>query len=244
MDTHTGDHRCIRFNLSATTCVCGLHDAIKIYGGYFTGRRQSSGGEFIYSFRKLKVGDIVVFKPPPKAGRTQKFIKRIVGLPGDVIEVKSGRLYRNGDAAPDENYVKRWLFSIDARLQSDLDSKNISESLRQAFADKQSLLSDNATVSVQDEGGRWTITDEDNGETYLIRKDKGYPGLNVYVSEESYSRRKPSTRRGLQNKPPFTVPPGHVFLMGDNRDLSNDSRAWGPVPIKNIAGQAFLIDKK
>ncbi len=194
----------------------------------------------ILNFHEPEIGDIFVFKPPPEAGRTQNFIKRIVGLEGDVIEVKNGKLYRNGAAAPEEYYVKRWLFSIDPGFQGELDSKNISSSLRKAFTNRRSSLSDKAVVSVQDKGGRWTITDEDNKETYLIRADKGGYGLNVYVGEESYSKRRPSARRGLQNRPPFTVPPRHVFAMGDNRDQSNDSRAWGPVPIENIKGQAFL----
>lgn len=37
------------------------------------------------------------------------------------------------------------------------------------------------------------------------------------------------------------VPPGHVFVMGDNRDHSSDSREWGLVPVKNIKGKAFLV---
>jgi len=113
----------------------------------------------ILDFHKPEVGDIFIFKPPPAAGKTQNFIKRIVGVPGDIVEIRSGNLYRNGIAVADEDYVKRYPYS---------------------------------PQSPQDFG-------------------------------------------------PVEVPPGHVFAMGDNRDQSSDSRIWGPVPIENIKGQAFLI---
>ena len=45
----------------------------------------------------------------------------------------------------------------------------------------------------------------------------------------------------LRNFGPITVPAHHLFVMGDNRDESSDSRVWGFVPYANLRGEAFLI---
>jgi len=118
--------------------------------------------KYILRFHKPAVGDVVALKPPPKAGKTQLFIKRIVGVSGDTIEVRNGNLYRNGVAVTGEGYVKK----------------------------------------------------------------------------------QPLYHSAIQNVPPVTIPPGHVFVMGDNRDRSMDSRAWGPVPVENIKGQVLARHKE
>jgi len=60
----------------------------------------------VYYLREPQVGDIVVFRAPPQASRTRKdFIKRVVGVPGDTLDERYGKLYRN-DEPVEEPYIK------------------------------------------------------------------------------------------------------------------------------------------
>lgn len=62
--------------------------------------------KFVYRFTPPKHGDIIVFNPPPEANAGDKeYIKRLIGTPGDNLEIKNGALYRNGKKT-DEPYVQ------------------------------------------------------------------------------------------------------------------------------------------
>jgi len=71
--------------------------------------------------------------------------------------------------------------------------------------------------------------------------------VNDIVLEEPYLQ-APSSTFPLRPEPslsaaieyPFTVPDGHVFVLGDNRERSSDSRAFGPVPVSEVKGVAFF----
>ena len=87
-------------------------------------------------------------------------------------------------------------------------------------------------------------------QTNFIKRVVGLPGDHLKVIEgrvwingkqlkEPYIR--PSADCEICNLPrEITVPPGHFFMMGDNRGESDDSRTWGPVPKKWIIGKAFF----
>ena len=85
------------------------------------------------------------------------------------------------------------------------------------------------------------------GDELLIKRVIGLPGETievrdgrVYVDgtplEEPFT--EDSTSPGRDSK--VTVPPLYIYVMGDNRDRSNDSRSFGPVPIDNVVGRAWL----
>ncbi len=79
------------------------------------------------------------------------------------------------------------------------------------------------------------------GDRIEIRNDALY--LNGRVTIEPYVEH---TRRGLaagyrENMRPLLVPSGHMFVLGDNRDGSEDSRYFGPVPLANVVGEPLFI---
>ena len=76
------------------------------------------------------------------------------------------------------------------------------------------------------------------GQTVELIDDQLY--VDGVLRDESYSKyvfgSRPDRHFG-----PYTVPPGHIFMMGDNRDNSADSRAWGPLDMSLISGKAMFI---
>ena len=131
-------------------------------------------------------GDVVVFKFPPDP--SVDYIKRVVGLPGDKIQMKDGQLFINGVGVPREKVGQ-------------IDNPDITEVNRPVDVYRETLP---------------------NGITYDT--------LDL-------------TQNGLgDNTREFDVPPGHYFMMGDNRDNSSDSRfSVGFVPYENLVGRANII---
>ncbi|RPF70847.1 signal peptidase I [Aurantiacibacter spongiae] len=166
-------------------------------------------------------GDIVVPVPPDRA---EDYIKRVVGLPGDTIAVVNGQIVLNGKPVPQE-------VEPPVRLPVDNDNSCVGQfgemhPCLDIFEPYRTRLEDGTEV-YEPPTYRETLP---NGASYLI------------IDHET---------QGLDNYGPVTIPDGHVFLMGDNRDHSADSRApsrldggnglGGPVPIADIGGRAEFI---
>lgn len=153
-------------------------------------------------------GDVVVFKAPP-SGQVD-YIKRVIGLSGDIIKVTNGVISINGKDVkrePIESFVH-------------LESPN-SPCFQKEFE---------AVNSQQQKICRYPQFRETlpNGVSYNI--------LDIYEGSEG------------DTTDSFVVPEGYMFLMGDNRDRSADSRfparengAIGIVPQENLVGQALVM---
>ena len=136
---------------------------------------------FIIQFRKPMRGDIVVFKYPKD--ESKDYIKRVIGIEGDTIEIKRERLYINGEI-----------------IKTEYAGKYNDESMFQA----------------------------DKYEEFLGR------GKQYYILNDP-------NRYELSNYGPITVPEDSIFVMGDNRDNSQDSRYWRFVSLNKIKGKALII---
>lgn len=82
--------------------------------------------------------------------------------------------------------------------------------------------------------GRVTITDERGLEGVAQARREHMPGGASYITYDYGVT-------GLDNTPAFTVPDDGLFMMGDNRDNSLDSRVWGAAPLENVTGRAVTV---
>ena len=94
--------------------------------------------------------------------------------------------------------------------------------------------------------GDIVVIDVDTSDIPLIKRVIGLPGETVEVKNELvYIDGTPLQEPYIaeptsQEFPSTVVPEGHYFVMGDNRNHSNDSRSWGPLPGQDIIGRAWL----
>ncbi|WP_284124824.1 signal peptidase I [Parerythrobacter aestuarii] len=155
-------------------------------------------------------GDIVI---PVHPERSEDYIKRVVGLPGDTFEVRNGQIILNGTPVPQ---------TMEPSLDLPFDLNNLCDE-----AEFEVTTSDKGEEVCRVPTLRETMP---NGVSYLVIDS---PDV-----------------RGLENFGPLPIPDDAVFVMGDNRDHSADSRAplqekggglGGPVPLSNIGGRAEFI---
>jgi signal peptidase I len=156
-----------------------------------------------------KRGDVVIVTPP---GQSDDYIKRVIGLPGDTVEVRNGRLILNGRPVQSEVRPPD-MVPIDA----------------------------NAPCGIEFSGFQVHTNQGDFCRLPVVRET--LPGGPSYDTIDLGT--SPGDDYG-----PVKVPADHLFLMGDNRDRSADSRfslgppengLGGPVPWENIGGRAEFI---
>jgi signal peptidase I len=146
-------------------------------------------------------GEVMVFRYPENP--SLDYIKRVVGLPGDVVTYRDKQLTVNGQPVPTEPQTD---FEYNEGGLNVVSAKRFREVLGQH---DHAILINPEVPPVQ-----------------LV-------GVRQFPQRENCE----------YNDSGFTckVPPGHYFVMGDNRDSSSDSRYWGFVPEANIVGKAFMI---
>ncbi len=158
--------------------------------------------------REIRRGDIIVFKYPSDINTNKEvvryktlFIKRVIGLPGETIEVRGAEVYADGKLLPEYRVTAhdRQLGNDDAEL------KDLS---------------------------------------YPPTGERGKPYTVFYspstIEEDPKSAAASSTFIYAVKKP-HKIPDNEYFVMGDNRDNSTDSRAWGTVPRELVVGRAMFV---
>ncbi len=134
---------------------------------------------YLSKFQMPKRGDIVVFKYPQD--QTINYIKRVMALPGDTLEIKNKKVFINDEE------VKA------------------------------------TALAIEDQSGNQ------------------YRTFNSVLGQKQFRYQVSETNFYQVNYKKIRIPEGKIFVLGDNRDFSSDSRFWGFVDVKQIKGKAMFI---
>lgn len=181
-------------------------------------------------FKDPKPGDVVVFDFPgdrddKESKEVLNYIKRCVAVAGDSIKVVNKVLYRNGQVFPNPSQSK---------YIAPLQPVNL------------------ANNRIFPKGSGWN---EDNYGPIRIPKkgdiikidSSNFEGYKMFIVKEGYTNVKLNPDGSLTaddktfKEGKYEVKKDYLWMMGDNRNNSLDSRFWGFMPMENVVGEAFLI---
>lgn len=180
-----------------------------------------------------EIGDVIVFRNP--INESQDYVKRLIGRPGDTIQMIAGRLYINGTVVPRENPRPY----IVATLPKSLRSVGF-------YKDNMSIKGNKIWIDNQPAPFEYTIEYKDDRFCRMYTDACGVFEMTEYTETlpngVSHSIIEYSDNARFDDTMAFTVPENHYFFMGDNRDNSADSRAdVGFVPRDNVLGKVWFV---
>ncbi len=207
----------------------------------------------LFELRGPKRGEVIVFMMPCNTERD--YIKRVVATGGDTVEVRCNQVYVNGLANPQKQLTDKceyedfgdtpgrtplgWFKSPCSLFEESALGVPYQTYQDEGYPDRRAERAKGEAPHA--DGKDFPRLDERVLQTCSnVRDNEMVPAANQ-VEGKLFETAPANSLGPCDLQLHYVVPPNHVFVMGDNRANSNDSRYWGSVPVENVKGKALFI---